>query len=94
MQSPESLQTTTHRVLHRKMIAFAADTMTLLEISETVGSPYVFGQRLQQYLGVDGGIDPGQPTTQVVQLFSKHFLALLQLFQNIRPLIKNRTKRK
>ncbi len=54
--------------------------LQIQEISETVGSPYVSGQRLQQYLGVDGGIDPGQPTTQVVQLFSKHFLALLQLF--------------
>ncbi len=67
MQSPENLQTTTHWALHCKMISIAADTkMTPLEISETVGSPYVFCQRLKQYLGVDGGIDPGQPTTQVV----------------------------
>lgn len=35
------------------------------------------------YLGVNGGVDPGQPAAQVVELLSKHLLALLQLLQNV-----------
>lgn len=35
------------------------------------------------HLGVDGGVDPGQPPAQMVELLSKHLLALLQLLQDV-----------
>lgn len=48
------------------------------------------GHETPTHLGVDGGVDPGQPPAQVVQLLRKNLLALLQLLQDVGSLQDNR----
>lgn len=41
------------------------------------------GAEAADHLGVNGGVDPGQPPAQVVQLLCKHLLAFLKLLQDV-----------